>query len=76
MSLSVDKFGFIEIFEGEETRTDFEDMDEKMFNEIFDKFESEISLLEQDRDYVKKRYNEENQKQGEDKEEKWLKNLN
>jgi len=69
MSLSVDKFGFIEIFEGEETRTDFEDMDEKMFNEIFDKFESEISLLEQDRDYVKKRYNKENQKQSEEDKE-------
>ena len=69
MSLSVDKFGFIEIFEGEETRRDFEDMDEKMFNEIFDKFESEISLLEQDRDYVKKRYNKENQKQSEEDKE-------
>jgi len=61
MSLSVDKFGVIEVFEGEETRTNFEDMDEGMYNEIIDKFESEISLLEADRDWVKQKYKELNE---------------
>ena len=56
MSISVDNFGVIEEFEGDERRTDFEDMDDKTYNEIINKFESEISLLRADRDWVKQKY--------------------
>lgn len=61
MALSVDKFGVTEEYEGEETHIDFEDMNDKTYNEIIDKFETEISLLEADRDFVKKKYKEESE---------------
>lgn len=58
MSLSIDKFGVIIEEDGEETHIDFEDMNKEKFDEIIDMFDSEISLLEADRDFIKKKIEE------------------
>ena len=54
MRLSIDRFGVI--LDDEEKHIDFEDIDESKFEEIMDLYNSEISLLEDDRNFIKKKW--------------------
>jgi len=56
--LSIDRFGVILEDEdtGFEKHIDFEDMNKKKFDEIIEMFDSEISMLEADRDFIKDKF--------------------